>query len=44
MLDEKATDILLHAEMKCRKLRTGEVDYLPEVIKAAENGMHGDWY
>ena len=39
MLDEQITDILLHAEKKCRKLRTGEVDYSPEVSEASER-----WY
>ena len=39
MIDEQVTDILLHAEKKCRKLRTGEVEYSPEVSEAAEK-----WY
>ena len=36
MLDEKVVEILLHAEKKHRKLRTGEVDYLPDASNAAE--------
>ena len=36
MIDEQITDSLMHAEKKCRKLRTGEVDCLPEVSKASE--------
>lgn len=39
MIDEQVTDILLHAEKKCRQLRTGEVEYSPEVSEAAEK-----WY
>ena len=39
MIDEQITDILLHAEKKCRKLRTGEVEYSPEVSEASEK-----WY
>ena len=38
-IDEQVTDILLHAEKRCRKLRTGEVEYSPEVSEAAEK-----WY
>ena len=36
MLDEQITGILLHAEKKRRKLRTGEVEFSPEVSKASE--------
>ena len=36
MIDEQVTEILLHAEKKCRKLRTGEVECSPEVSEAAE--------
>jgi len=36
MLDEQITGILLHEEKKCRKLRTGEVEYSPEVSEASE--------
>ena len=39
MLDEQVTDILLHAEKWCRKLRIEEVDYSSEVSKALER-----WY
>ena len=39
MIDEQITEILLHAEKKCRKLRTGEVEYSPEVSEASEK-----WY
>ena len=39
LIDEQVTDILLHAEKKCRKLRTGEVEYSPEVSEATEK-----WY
>ena len=39
MIDEQVTGVLLHAEKKCRKLRTGEVEYSPEVSEAAEK-----WY
>ena len=36
MLDEQITDALSHAEKKCRKLRTEEVDFLPEVSETLE--------
>ena len=39
ILNEQVTDILLHTEKQCRKLRTGEVEYLPEISAAAER-----WY
>ena len=39
ILDEQITDILLHTEKQCRKLRIGEVEYSPEVSAAAEK-----WY
>ena len=39
MLDEQITDILLHVEKKCRKFRTGEVEYSPEVSEVSER-----WY
>ena len=36
LLDEQVIDILLNAKKKYRKLRTGEVDYLPEISRVAE--------
>ena len=39
MIDEQVIVILSHEEKKCRKLRTGEVEYSPEVSEAAEK-----WY
>ena len=39
MLDEQIIDILLNMEKQYRKLRTGEVDYLPEVDEVLEQ-----WY
>ena len=39
MIDKQVTDTLLHAEKYCRKLRTGDVEYLPEVNEVAER-----WY
>ena len=36
MLDEQVMEISSHEEKKCRKLRTGEVDYLLEVSDATE--------
>jgi hypothetical protein len=39
ILDEQITDILLDTEKKCRKPRTGEVEYSPEISEASER-----WY
>ena len=38
-IDQQVTELLLHAEKDCRKLRTGEVDFSPEVSTAADK-----WY
>ena len=35
-IDRQVTELLLHAEKVCRKLRMGEVDFSPEVSKAAD--------
>ena len=36
MIDEQVTDTFLHTKKYCRKLRTDEVEYSPEVSKVAE--------
>ena len=38
-IDQQVTELLLHAEKDCRKLRTGKVDFSPEVSNAADK-----WY
>ena len=38
-IDRQVTELLLHAEKVCRKLRMGEVDFSPEVSRAAD-----EWY
>ena len=38
-IDQQVTELLLHAEKECRKLRMGEVDFSPEVSNAADK-----WY
>ena len=35
-IDQQVTELLLHAEKRCRRLRTGEVDFSPEVSRAAD--------
>ena len=36
MINTHVTGLLLHSEKKCRKFRTGKVDYSPEVRKVVE--------
>ena len=35
ILDHQVIELLLNAEKDCRKIRTGEVEFLPEISKAA---------
>ena len=35
-IDAQVTGLLLHTKKRCRKLRTGEVNFSPEVSKAAK--------
>ena len=43
-IDSLTTDLLLNAENKCGKFRTGEIDYSPETAKAGKNGTSGNSY